>query len=70
MTKMNILNYVPQGRFKGWLQIDVIPWEFISLFKKKQLKICSAKIFKFDSTYNLNAKSAWIKEKKNTFNVF
>lgn len=62
VTKMHVLYYAPQGRFKGWLQTDVIPWEFINLYEKEQLKTYSAKIFKFHSTYNTNAKSAWGKK--------
>lgn len=62
MTKVNVLYYTPQGRFKGWLQIDVTPWEFNNLFKKEQLKTCSAKILKFHPTYNLNAKSTSVKQ--------
>lgn len=62
MTKVKVLYYAPQGRFKGWLQIDIIPWEFINLYKKKELKTCSEKIFKFHPTYNLNARSAWVKK--------
>lgn len=50
VTKMNVLYYAPQGRFKGWLQIDFFPLEFINVYEKKQLKACSANIFKFHPT--------------------
>lgn len=62
MTKGKVLYYAPQARFKTWLQIDVIPWEFINLYKKEQLNTCSAKIFNFYPTYNLSAISASVKQ--------
>lgn len=45
MTKMNVLYYGPQGRFKGCFQTDVIPWEFINLYKKGTVKNMFSKCF-------------------------
>lgn len=52
----------PQRRFKGWLQIYVIPCKFTNLYKQEQLSPSPAKPFNFYLIYNLNAKSALVKQ--------